>query len=97
MDVQFRSRKLRRCYEHGAGAIREWGPDVGRRYVQRVGLLLAVERVPDLFTIRSLDFHPLAGNRKGQHAIRLTGQLRLILTVEDAHTVTVEEVTDYHD
>ena len=50
----------------------------------------------ELYATRFLDFHPLTGNRSGQHALRLTGQVRLIVTVEDQRTIWVEEVIDYH-
>lgn len=97
MDVEFRSRRLRQRYERSADAIRAWGPDVGRRYIQRVEALFAAERIQDLYQIRAFDLHPLTGDRDGQFAIRLTGQMRLIVTAESDRRVTVEEVVDYHD
>ena len=96
MEVRFRTRSLHRRYERSAEAIRAWGPDVGRRYVQRVTALVAAERVSDLYTVRAFDFHPLSGDRQGQHAMRLTGQMRLIVTVEGERAVIVDEVGDYH-
>ncbi len=97
MEVEFRSRRLRARYEHAADAVRAWGPDVGRRYVQRVQALFAAEQMTDLFTFRAFDLHPLTGDRAGQYAMRLTGQMRLILTFSDGRSVMVEEVVDYHD
>lgn len=97
MEVQFRSRRLRQRYERSADAIRAWGPDVGRRYIQRVEALFAAERIHDLYQVRAFDLHPLAGDRDGQFAIRLTGQMRLIVTTDGDRHVTVEEVVDYHD
>jgi len=64
--------------------------------VQRVGALVAAERIEDIYGIRAFDLHPLTGDRAGQHAIRLTGQMRLIVTVESDRRVIIEEVTDYH-
>lgn len=96
MDVRFRSRKLQQCFDRSAEAIGTWAPEAGRRYVQRVTVLLAAERVSDLYAVRAFDLHPLTGTRNGQHAIRLTGQLRLILTIEHERAVIVEEVVDYH-
>lgn len=58
--------------------------------------LLAAERVSDLYNVRALDLHPLTGDRRGQLAIRLTGQMRVIITVEDERSVIIEEVVDYH-
>jgi plasmid maintenance system killer protein len=46
--------------------------------------------------VRQFDLHPLTGDRARQHAIRLTGQMRLIVTVLDDQTIQVEEVVDYH-
>lgn len=97
MEVEFSTRRLRLRYEQSAQAIRAWGPDVGRRYVQRVAALYAADRVQDLYAVRAFDFHPLSGDRAGQYALRLTGQVRLILTVESDRLVRVEEVVDYHD
>jgi plasmid maintenance system killer protein len=82
VDVRFRTRKLQRSFERSAEATRAWGPDVGRRHVQRVTALVAADRVADLYQIRAFDLHPLTGERRGQLALRLTGEVRLILTVE---------------
>jgi proteic killer suppression protein len=71
------------------------GPDVGRRYVLRVRDLMNAQSMQDLYANRQLDLHPLSGDRRGQFAIRITGQVRMILTNDD-DILTVEEVTDYH-
>lgn len=97
MDVAFRSRRLQQRYERSAEAIRAWGPDVGRRYIQRVESLFGADRIQDLYQVRAFDLHPLTGDRAGQYAMRLTGQMRLILTIDGDRHVTVEEVIDYHD
>lgn len=49
----------------------------------------------DLQLQRALDLHPLRGNRAGQHALRLTGRMRLIVTFSD-RGARIEEVADYH-
>lgn len=97
MEVEFRSRRLRQRYERSGDAIRAWGPDVGRRYVLRIETLRAADRMRDLYELRALDLHPLTGDRAGQFAIRLTGQMRLILTTDGDRRVIIEEVVDYHD
>ena len=68
----------------------------GQRYIDRVEMLETTERVQDLFGIRPLNFHALTGDRSGQYSLRLTGQMRLIVTIDDARRVIVEEVVDYH-
>jgi plasmid maintenance system killer protein len=75
--------------------MRAWGPDVGRRYVARINALRDAATLEDVYAMRQLDLHPLVGGRRGQHAIRLTGQVRLVVTIEN-ETFIVEEVVDYH-
>ncbi len=77
--------------------MREWGPVTGERYVDRVRTLRRVQSVQDLYRLVPLRFHALTGNRRGQYALRLTGQMRMIVTIEDERTLMVEEVVDYHD
>lgn len=97
MEVLFRNRQLRRCYEREAQAIRRWGPDVGRRYVERVTFLISVDEWDDLPSFQFLGFHALSQNRAGQFAIRLTGQWRLIVErTESAHGLMIVSVEDYH-
>lgn len=96
MDVAFRNHRLER-YERGAEAIRAWGDEVGRRYVQRIGAIMAASSLADLYAVRAFDLHPLRADRAGQFALRLTGQMRLIVTVDESTgQVIVEEVVDYH-
>jgi len=96
VQVSFRSRRLERCYVDSARAVREWGPQVGARYIQRIDTLLEAQERSDVQQVRAYDLHPLRGERRGQHALRLTGQVRLILTFDTESHVTVEEVIDYH-
>jgi proteic killer suppression protein len=96
VEVRFRTRQLARRYERSAEAIRAWGPDVGPRYVARVSDLRSADSLQDLYALRRLGFHPLTGDRRGRFAVRLTGQVRLVLSFED-ETIVVEEVVDYHD
>lgn len=98
MDVRFATSRLERCYRELRAAQREWGARVGRTYIQRINTLWAARDGRDLFALRSLDFHPLKGERKGQYAIRLGERERLIVRFEnDAWTVvSVEEVSKHY-
>ena len=82
MDVEFKTSKLKKCYESQRKAVQEWGQEVGTRYIERVNLLKAIEQLDDLQSFPHLRYHMLKGDREGQHAIRLTGFMRLIFTVE---------------
>ena len=41
------------------------------------------------------DFHALKGNRKGQYAMSISGNYRIVFTFE-AGNVTIEDMVDYH-
>lgn len=77
-------------------AIRAWGPVVGTRYVDRLSILRGAPSLAELFNVQSLRFHQLTGDRSGQYAVSLTGQVRLIVTIANETTLQVEEVVDYH-
>ena len=98
MEVRFRTRRLERCFERIGLAVREWGPDAGARYVERVRIIRRARSFDDLYGFRALALHPLHGDRHGQFALRLTGRMRLIVERgDDRGTVIVAEVVDYHD
>ena len=96
MEIRFRTRRLERCFIEASRAVREWGPDVGRRYVQRVNVIMQARGLDDLANTPPLHFHMLTGDRAGQYAMRLTGQIRLVMTFPDPGTGMIEEVVDYH-
>ena len=96
MEVQFANNRLRRCYEDGSMATQEWGPNVGRKYIQRIGILFAAQHFDDLFAIKSLRIHRLVGDRAGGYALTLHAQWRLILTDDGDDSVAVKEVTNHY-
>lgn len=99
MEVRFRTGRLERAYRHGASAIRAFGDGVGRRYIQRINLMKAARDVDELLRLPGLRGHPLKGDRMGQYAIRLTGFMRLIFTVETKpqRIVWIEQVSKHYD
>jgi len=96
VEVHFRSKSLRRCYEDSADGARAWGPVVGRKYILRVNVLYAVKQFSELYSIRALRLHELKGERKGQYAITVHDRWRLLLTRVTDDTVRVEEVTQHY-
>jgi plasmid maintenance system killer protein len=97
VEVRFATRQLERRYRNRSEAIRAWGPVVGVRYIERVGYLFQAPLLSDIYDNRAFRLHALTGDRAGQHALVLTGQMRLILTVLNESSVLVEDVVDYHD
>ncbi len=98
MEVSFRTNRLQRNYEESARAIRQWGPDVGRKYITRINALQAVRNFQEVYNIRAMRLHPLKGSKRGELSIYLTGRWRLIVTKGDTEeSVTIEEVSNHYD
>jgi proteic killer suppression protein len=98
LEVRFRTRHLEQCYLESKVAIREFGAEVGRRYVQRIQIVRNTRSVGELRGLPGLRFHALKGSRDGQFAINLTGFYRLIVTLEGAELqiVRIEEVSKHY-
>ena len=99
MEVRFKTNKLQKQYENSKDAVKAYGLDVAKKYIQRVGILKSAKSFDDLSKIPQLKFHPLTGNRKGEFAISLTGFYRLIIT-NDGDTfdiAKIEEVSKHYD
>lgn len=99
MQVEFRHKKLERCFTSHQHAFRAWGDVVGKKYIQRIGILQESTNLDELCSLPGLKCHPLKGDRKGQYAISLTGFWRLIITFRDDRfeVVCVEEVSKHYD
>jgi proteic killer suppression protein len=99
LEVRFKTNKLQKQYENSKDAIKAYGLDVAKKYIQRVGILKSAKSFDDLSKIPQLKFHPLTGDRKGEFAISLTGFYRLIIT-NDGDTfdiAKIEEVSKHYD
>lgn len=99
MEVRFKTNKLQKQYENSKDAVKAYGADVAKKYINRVNLLKSAKSFDDLSKIPQLRFHPLTGNRKGEFAISLTGFYRLIIT-NDGDTfdiAKIEEVSKHYD
>jgi proteic killer suppression protein len=99
VQVRFRKNRLQEAYQNNAEAVRHWGAQTARRYVQRVDVLQAAQSADDLFKIAPLKFDPLGAGRQGQYAITLHGKMRLIVSFTDpAMTVVwIEDVSDHYE
>ncbi len=95
MEVRFRTNHLRLCYDSTSEAARAWGTVVGRLFRARIQSLEAAETFEELFDVRSLRFHALRGGRRGQYAVDINAQWRLIVTRQRTMLV-VEEVSNHY-
>ena len=77
MDVTYKNKRLQRCAEDESFCRQKLGPERSRKYLQRLGDLLAAETLED---VRNLPghYHELTANRKGQWAVSLDDPYRLI-------------------
>lgn len=98
MIVEFRSNKLRKCFEIHKEAQKAWGNAIARRYLERINVLMAVKEIEDLKKFPQFRFHALTGDRKGQYALNLDGFYRLIFTLSDetVQIITIEEVSKHY-
>ena len=99
MEIAFRTKALQRQYEKSSLAVRAYGEQVARKYIQRIGLIKQVRDIGELQKLPGLDCHPLKGDRAGQWAVKLTGFYRLIFTLEGdrLEIALIEEVSKHYD
>lgn len=99
MEVTFRKDDLKKCYEQSKLAIKKWNLEVAKKYIQRINIIKKVIDFKTLYSLPSLNCHPLKGTRKGQYAIKLTGFYRLIITNkgEKLKIIQIEEVSKHYD
>ena len=98
MEVVFRTKRLQRNFQESVGAVRPWGPKVGRKYITRIEQLYAATDFGAVYNIRSLSLHPLKGPMKGYFSIYLTGKWRLVITKGDTDAIVfIEEVSNHYD
>jgi proteic killer suppression protein len=99
MLVHFRNRRLEQSYRESKSAVRRLGPEVSRRFVERVNLMKSARDLDELLSLPGLHGHQLKGNRAGQYSIRLTGYIRLIFTLEGHNppAVWIEELSKHYE
>ena len=96
MEIEFSSNRLSNASISLSEASSLFGIPTGRKYIQRLAVLRAIEKFNQLYGLQALRLHPLKGNRAGQYAITLTGNYRLIIEKIKEDTVRVVNVEDYH-
>lgn len=82
MEVTFRTRKLEREYVCSKEAIRAYGAEVAHRYIERINIIKSAMDIEELKNLPGINCHPLKGDRKGKWAIKLSGYMRLIFTLQ---------------
>ena len=99
MYIQFRTAKLRKCYEQINAAQKEWSKEMARNYIKCVNILKSIQNLSDLRAFPQINYHSLKGNRKGQHSIKLGRRMRLIFTLTGhrQENIRIEEVSRHYE
>ena len=98
MEVEFDDDDLDRL-EIDAQFTAGLSQEVVRAYRKRMQQIRAFLDERDFYTVKSLHFEKLQGNRDGQHSVRLNIQWRLILEIRGDHPckiIGIVEIVDYH-
>ncbi len=86
--------KLTAAIFDGRG-VKGVGPDVARQAQRKLRLIDGATTVNDLRSPPGNRLEALAGNRSGQHSIRVNDQWRICFVWKNGHAFDVEFV-DYH-
>lgn len=98
MDLEFADDRLRRLAED---PTENGGFDqaVIKAYRKRIQYIRAAPDERAFYTMKSLHYEKLQGDRDGQHSMRLNDQWRLILKFavnDQGKRVVILSITDYH-
>ena len=96
MNIEFATNRLSRAGISLELSTRLFGAPTGRKYIQRMAVIRAVDDFNQLYGLRALRLHSLRGDRSGQYAMTLTGNYRLIIQRISEDTVRILGVEDYH-
>ena len=98
MEIAFRTRKLEREYQEHARAVKSYGSEVARRYIQRINIIKQARDIEELMSLPALRCHALRGDYYGEYAIKLTGFYRLIFTLKGntLEIAQIEEVSKHY-
>ena len=98
MQIRFKDKKLERFWETGLHDGTH--PDsVLKRVLALIAMLHNAPDIRRLYAFKGLHFEKLAGDRKGQHSLRLNRRLRLVVeicAVPRPTTIYIIGIEDYH-
>ncbi|MBX9256486.1 type II toxin-antitoxin system RelE/ParE family toxin [Desmonostoc muscorum CCALA 125] len=98
-NPRFHCKKLQKIYETGEGS-HKYTVAVVENFFEKMQILEMVSNKLDLYQYKNLGFHKLEeGKRKGQYAVWLTGNWRLIMKIEEDEVskyLLIIEIVDYH-
>jgi toxin HigB-1 len=98
METVFKEKTLEKL-EIDASFHGGYQPNIVKAFRKRMQQIRAAKDERDFYSLKSLGFEKLKGNRKHQHSMKLNDQWRLILEFkegENSRQVVVIGIEDYH-
>ena len=90
MFITFEKEYLKRMYETGKCDKKyPFQRDIVKRYIKRIDTLMEVKEIEDLYTLHSLNYKVLSGDKAGISSIRVNNQYRIEFTVNKAKDTVV--------
>ena len=85
MEVTFEKEYLRDLYKTGKTADKKhrFQPEIVRKYQHCIDTVLGAKSIEVLYSIHSLNYEVLKGDKQGISSIRVNKQYRIEFTVED--------------
>ena len=111
MIITFKSKKLKRIFDSRRDILRVYGVVRGNKIVNRMAVFRAATCLEEVPTEKPDRRHELSHNRKGQFAVDITGNYRLVfepsnnplplrkdggLDIKKITEIKILEVEDYH-
>ena len=111
MEITFKTQKLQNIFSSQSSLIKKYGVDRGRKIMRRISLLLAAQNLNEIPPDPPTRRHRLSGNRKGQFAVNINENYRLVfepnyyplplkkdggIDLELITSIKILDVEDYH-
>jgi proteic killer suppression protein len=96
MEIKFDKKYLEELYEVGRTTDKKYRfqPDIVKRYQARIKTLERASKIEDLFTISSLHYEVLKGDKKGISSVRVNDQYRIEFQTTQVVSETVVTICD---
>jgi proteic killer suppression protein len=112
MDIAYKTQKMRKVFNSFDKLVREYGSERAKKIRMRQDFLRAAANLAQVPISPPTRRHELKGNRRGQFAVDLSGNYRLIfepnhspvprredggVDLEKITAITIMSVEDYHN
>lgn len=111
MDITFKNRQLKKKFDTDSDLLRSYGKQRAKVIKMRMAILRSADNLADVPTLPPERCHQLTGNLKGQFAVGLDRNCRLLfkpnheplplkddegINLKKVTAITILDVRDYH-